>query len=604
MTVRKRETEIRNQLSRKLRAISSCNQELLRADDEQALLDKICWIICEEAGYLMAWVGYAEHDEARTVKPRAWAGAEHGFLSQQGITWSDSSEGHRPLGLAIRSGKPVYVQDLSSGDESATWSAHALSRGFHSTIALPLKDEEANTFGVLCIYSGQTQAFTPDEIELLQELAADLAFGITSLRLRAERIETELRLVASEQVFRTLVENSPDYVARYDQKLQRIYLNPALQKLFNRPVAEMLGTTTAESSPISDPEHYMECIRRVIDSGREVTAELSFRSLEGDTRWANIRFAPEFAPDGKVVSVLAISRDITERKQAEEERQAHLYFLESLDRINRILQGEGNLDQIMNHALDAVLDIFDCDRAYLVYPCDPNSATWSVPIESTRPEFPGAGQQGPLPMNKHVAFVMQTLLESDHPIQLGPDAEFPVPEILLQQFNIRSNMAMILHPRVDKPWQFGLHQCSRNRIWSDQEVRLFEEIGRRLSDGLNNLLIARDLRESEGRFRLVFENSPLPIREEDFSAVKRRLEELRPEFGDDIEGYLTKHPEIVNECASLVRIVDVNRTAMTFHAADSKERLMSELPLIFVPETFETRRGTRPKPQLSQRRPA
>ncbi len=590
MTIRKRETEIRNQLSRKLRAISSCNQELLRADDEQTLLDKICWIICEEAGYRMAWVGYAEHDDAKTVRPRAWAGAEQGYLSQQGITWSDRSERHRPLGLAIRSGKPVYVQDLASEDESASWSAHALSRGFHSTIALPLKDEKANTFGVLCIYSGQRNAFTSDEINLLEELAADLAFGITSLRLRAERIETELRLVASEQVFRTLVENSPDYVARYDQQLRRIYINPALQKMFTVPVAELLGTTPIKDSPTLDPEHYMRCIRRVIKSGREFSDELPYRSPEGDSRWANIRFAPEFGPDGKVVSVLAISRDITERKQAEEERQAHLYFLESLDRINRILQGEGDLDQIMNYALEAVLDIFSCDRAYLVYPCDPNSATWTVPIERTRPEFPGAGQLGPQPMNDHVAFVMQVLLDSDHPIRLGPGAEFPVPEILLEQFNIHSNMAMILHPRVDKPWQFGIHQCSRDRVWSDREVRLFEEIGRRLSDGLNNLLIARDLRESEGRFRLVFENSPLPIREEDFSAVKSHLEKLRPEFGDDLEGYLENHPEIVDECAALVRIVDVNRASLVFHGAKSKEALMRELSLIFIPETMDTLR--------------
>jgi GAF domain-containing protein len=113
MNTRKRQTMTESALNRQLRAISNCNQALLRAENEQGLIEEICWIICEEAGYRMAWVGYAERDEAQSVTPRAWAGAEDGYLSQEGLTWGDSPEGHRPLGLAIRSGETVYAQDLS-----------------------------------------------------------------------------------------------------------------------------------------------------------------------------------------------------------------------------------------------------------------------------------------------------------------------------------------------------------------------------------------------------------------------------------------------------------------------------------------------------------
>ena len=68
-------------LNRKLRALSSCNRTLIRAEDEQMLLERICRIVCDEAGYRMAWVGYAENDEAKTVRPVAWSGAEEGYLA-------------------------------------------------------------------------------------------------------------------------------------------------------------------------------------------------------------------------------------------------------------------------------------------------------------------------------------------------------------------------------------------------------------------------------------------------------------------------------------------------------------------------------------------
>jgi diguanylate cyclase (GGDEF)-like protein/PAS domain S-box-containing protein len=287
-------------------------------------------------------------------------------------------------------------------------------------------------------------------------------------------------------------------------------MNPAIQKLFKMPIVEAIGTTPMVASPLTDPERYMANIKQAIETEDELSDELSYLDSDGELRWVSIRFVPEFDSNGRVATVLTISNDITDNRQAEEERQAHLHFLESLDRINLVLQEEGDIGQIMDRALDEVLDIFDCDRAYLVYPCDPGAATWSVPIECTKPEYPGAGQHGPQPMNEHVAWVMRTLLESGHPIQLGPGAKYPLPEIFLQQFNIHSNMVMAVFPKVDKPWQFGIHQCSHDRIWSDQEVRLFEEIGNRLSDGLNSLLILRNLRQNEKDLRLaasVFANS-------------------------------------------------------------------------------------------------
>ena len=192
--------------------------------------------------------------------------------------------------------------------------------------------------------------------------------------------------------------------------------------------------------------------------------------------------------------------DITERKRAEEERQAHLWFFESMDRVNRAIQGTNDLEQMMSDVLDTVLSIFECDRAWLVYPCDPEAASWQVPMEHSRPEFPGLFALGlDLPADPEVAEVFQTVRASSGPVRLGPGSEHPMPAEVAKRFSIQSQIVMAIDPKVDKPYMFGLHQCSYPRAWTPQEERLFQEIGRRLADALTSLLMFRNLRDSEAR---------------------------------------------------------------------------------------------------------
>lgn len=181
-------------LNRELRAISDCNQILVRAENEQSLLEDICRIVCEKADYSMAWVGYAENDDARTVRPVAMAGAGVAHLAQTPIRWSDGAAGDSPCGAAIRTGAIVVMDEVARAAVSQVWRASALQSGYRSCIALPLKDANAATFGVLGIYSTQAHVFTIEEQRLLDELASDLAYGIVSLRTRAQREAGEKRI--------------------------------------------------------------------------------------------------------------------------------------------------------------------------------------------------------------------------------------------------------------------------------------------------------------------------------------------------------------------------------------------------------------------------
>src|SRR5882724_7005912 len=207
---------------------------------------------------------------------------------------------------------------------------------------------------------------------------------------------------------------------------------------------------------------------------------------------------PVFNSSADLVESVGTVLDITEHKRAEEERQAHLGFLESMDKVNRAVQGTNDLEQMMSDVLDAVLSIFNCDRAWLVYPCDPEAASWNVPMEHARPEFPGVFVlELDLPVDPDVAHVFHTVRASSGPVRFGPGSEHPLPAEAATRFSIQSMMAMAIYPKGDKPYMLGLHQCSYPRAWTSQEERLFQEIGRRLEDALTSLLMFRNQGESE-----------------------------------------------------------------------------------------------------------
>jgi PAS domain S-box-containing protein len=192
--------------------------------------------------------------------------------------------------------------------------------------------------------------------------------------------------------------------------------------------------------------------------------------------------------------------DLSELKRADAEHRAHVWFLESLNRINRAVQGTNDLERMMSDVLDAVLEVFACDRAWLLYPCDPNAPSWRAVMEHTRPEFPGAAARGrDLPMTVDAAEVARAVLDSRAALPVGPGHERQVKPEIAEGFGVQSEMLMALRPKGDQPYLFGLHQCSRARSWSKDEQRLFEEIGNRLSDALGTLIAFRSLQESESR---------------------------------------------------------------------------------------------------------
>ena len=194
-----------DRFNRELLAIKECNRALVKARTVQELLDAICRIVCEVAGYRMAWIGSIENDEARTIRPVAWASYNKEYVVGANTTWAEEERGKGPTGKAIRTGRTACVQDWSSEAETSPWRNSALKHGYRSSIAIPLMSS-GRVMGALMIYSSVANGFNPEEIGLLEELAADLTYGMINLRSQEEKRKAEEALRKSEEAYSKLIE--------------------------------------------------------------------------------------------------------------------------------------------------------------------------------------------------------------------------------------------------------------------------------------------------------------------------------------------------------------------------------------------------------------
>ncbi|MFM9913551.1 MAG: GAF domain-containing protein, partial [Methylophilaceae bacterium] len=176
-------------LSRSNRAykmLLSCNDAVIRTIKEDVLLQDICRIIVEVGGYRMAWVGYTQHDEYKSILPVVRYGQAGNFIEQAKLSWSEhESKGRGPGGRAIRSGQPVMVADVTQ-DPTYPVLELALQHGFHSMAALPLR-HQGGVMGALMLYSADVLHMPKEEINLLQQMVDDLTFGIINIRTQEEQ---------------------------------------------------------------------------------------------------------------------------------------------------------------------------------------------------------------------------------------------------------------------------------------------------------------------------------------------------------------------------------------------------------------------------------
>ena len=306
---RRRADEQLVELNRSLRMLSRCNEILVRATDEQAFLADVCRTIVDTGGFRLAWVGYAERDAARSVRPIASAGLGPDYLEALDVSWADDEKGRGPVGTAIRTGEPAVVHDVATDPGFARWRDLALSRGVAALMALPLKGSEG-TFGTLSVSSSERGFFDAEEAALLRELADDIAFGISALRSNSQREAAEAR-------FRDLTELSSDWYWEQDANLRFTLVSPSVLQAGGVRPEELIGKTRWETADDGEEEKW--AAHRALLEARQPFTDFEYRrrDFEGRWHWYSASGKPLFDADGTFRGYRGTGRDITARRRAD-----------------------------------------------------------------------------------------------------------------------------------------------------------------------------------------------------------------------------------------------------------------------------------------------
>ena len=301
-------------MSRALLATSRCNEALIQTSDEIELLHKICSIMVETGGYRMAWVGYAEHDEAKSIRQMAHAGFEEGYISMSRISWAEIEIGQGPVGTAIRTGQPTSSHDIVNDPLMDPWQKEAVKRGYASILSLPLKSNN-EVFGALTIYSDEPYAFNSEETKLITALAENLTYGITMLRTREAKKESEASLMESEERLRKLFEGHSSIMLLVDpETLNIIDANRAAAEFYGWSVDELRRMNIHQINMDSAEEKH-ENIDKVRRSKQN---RFIFRHRKANGSISDVEVVSNaFVVNTKEV-FYSIITDITDKRHAEE----------------------------------------------------------------------------------------------------------------------------------------------------------------------------------------------------------------------------------------------------------------------------------------------
>ena len=442
-------------------------------------------------------------------------------------------------------------------------------------------------FTLLGLFMATVSAARRKAQDLLERARAQLETRVRERTADLERSNERLR--ESEEQWRAVFENNPTMYFMVDAAGTVVSVNPFGAEQLGYSVDELVGQSMLKVFYGPDRQavqaHVAVCLQQL---GRPFRWDLRKVRKDGTVLWVR-ETAKAMRRAGGEPIVLVASEDITEHKEAEEDRQERRWMIESMDRVNRAIQGTNDLEQMMSDVLDATLSIFQCDRAWLVYPCDPEASSVRHTMHRARPEFPGRfGVGEDVPLHPDSVTVHRIVRAASGPVRFDPESEHALSPEEGKLFGIQSRIVMALYPKGDLPYMFGLSQCSYPRVWTRREEVLFQAIGRRLSDALTSLTMFRRLRESEQRHRSIFESTGVSIWEQDFSGAKAMIDELKAQGVRDFRQYFAAHWDVVRRLDRLVRVLDVNEETVKMFRAKSKADLLASLDKLRTPETRAT----------------
>lgn len=320
ITRRKQAEEALQRMTRLYAALSQCNQAIVRCSSEEELFPQICRDAVEFGGMRMAWIGRIDEDSG-VLCPSASFGAIGSYLDSFEIPLHGSDpRSHGPVGISIRENRPHWSQDFQHDPSALPWRDSAIAHGWNSVASLPLY-RNGETVGVLAVYSDICDAFDEPARGLLMEMAADISFALDRFVADAERKLGEEKLRMSEMRLRTIIETEPECVKLVGRDGALLDINAAGLAMFEVDSVEQVREYRLQSFLLPEYREPYEDLHQRVLQGESAMLEFEIVGRRGTRRWLEIHAAPMRDADGQIVSVLGISRDVTERKDSEQQIQ-------------------------------------------------------------------------------------------------------------------------------------------------------------------------------------------------------------------------------------------------------------------------------------------
>jgi PAS domain S-box-containing protein len=379
-------------LRRAVDTLSAANAMLVRAKDEDGLLQSMCETTVARGGYLFAWYGRPLHDEARTVKPVA-ASVEHSdYLNDVRISWGDNKWGRGPTGASIRTGTVQMVPDFVQAGWTTPWHDAAACRGFRSSISLPVfVDGEVD--GALMVYAAEENAFDDDTCAVMDDLAAQLGYGIARLRDAANLAKA----MEDRQLLTTAIDQASDAIVVTDLTPVIRYANPAVERVTGFALEDMLGQNPSIfQSGLHDQHFYDEMWSRLL-GGRTWRGVLMNRRKNGEIFEEDASITPVHDLNGERIAYVAVKHDLTRERSLEAavtrdqmDRDAIISVLRDVRPGDTLAESAGSLCHAIRtfDQIDGVMVIFIREDGTAVpVAADgplPDGQAFGVPIEHER----------------------------------------------------------------------------------------------------------------------------------------------------------------------------------------------------------------------------
>lgn len=341
----------------------------------------------------------------------------------------------------------------------------------------------------------------------------------------------------SNALLSAIFESAQDSIFVKDLSLRYIQANPAMGRLLQLPSEQIIGKTDAELFGAEAARLINDVDRRVL--GGEIVSIEDHFPIHGKLHTFSVVKTPLRNEQGEIIGLCGIARDITPEKEAQQQ----------------LLENELLFRDLFDNATDLIQSVAADGRFLFVNRAWQEALGYSAEDVKNLRVFDIFAPD----CQDHCTSIFKRLFAGEKV------------ETVVTTFLRKDGTPIEVEGVLNKTERDG-------RVVST--VGIFRDISERKR-------IETAIRESEERYRKIFETAGVSIWEEDFSAVKSALDELRAQGVRDFRTYLEEHPQFLQKAAASILVRDVNQTTLRMFGAQSKEQMLGELNKIFVPETME-----------------